>query len=51
VAEVSPYLTLDYPDTGGHAGFVTGPFPGRLEWLPRRLLEFFEEARGRDSTA
>jgi predicted alpha/beta-fold hydrolase len=45
-AEVSQSVTLEYPDTGGHAGFVTGPFPGRLEWLPRRLLEFFEQARG-----
>lgn len=51
MAEVSPYLTLDYPDTGGHAGFVTGPFPGRLEWLPRRLLEFFDQAAGGDSNA
>jgi uncharacterized protein len=51
VAEVSQSVTLEYPDTGGHAGFVTGPFPGRLEWLPRRLLEFFEQARGRESIA
>jgi predicted alpha/beta-fold hydrolase len=40
--EVSPYVTLEYPDAGGHAAFVTGAFPGRLEWLPLRLLDFFE---------
>jgi len=40
--EVSPQVTLEYFDTGGHAAFVTGPFPGRLEWLPKRLLAFFD---------
>jgi uncharacterized protein len=40
--EVSTSVTLEYPDTGGHVAFVTGPFPGRLDWLPRRLLAFFE---------
>ncbi len=38
---VSPQVTLDYPETGGHVGFLTGPFPGKLDWLPRRLLAFF----------
>lgn len=40
-ADVSSSITLDYPDEGGHVGFVTGPFPGRLDWLPRRLLDHF----------
>jgi uncharacterized protein len=39
--EASPAVTLDFPEEGGHAGFVTGPFPGNLTWLPRRILEFF----------
>ncbi len=39
--EVSPQVTLEYPEAGGHAGFVSGPFPGRMDWLPRRLLAFF----------
>jgi hypothetical protein len=39
--EVSPHVTLEYPATGGHVGFVDGPFPGRYTWLPRRILEFF----------
>ncbi|HZP91523.1 MAG TPA: alpha/beta fold hydrolase [Burkholderiales bacterium] len=34
-------IECDFPDTGGHAGFVTGRFPGSLEWLPQRLLDFF----------
>lgn len=40
--DVSPSLTLEYTAEGGHAAFVTGPFPGRLDWLPRRILAFFE---------
>ena len=31
---------LEQPDQGGHVGFCDGPFPGRIDWLPRRLLEF-----------
>ena len=38
---VSPSVTLEFPSQGGHAGFCTGPFPGRLTWLPQRLLAFF----------
>lgn len=39
--EVSAHVELDFPRHGGHAGFVSGPFPGRLDWLPRRMLSFF----------
>ena len=39
--EVSPTVRLEHPATGGHVGFVSGPFPGRLDWLPQRLLHFF----------
>lgn len=42
--EVSDRVTLDFPDAGGHVGFVTGPFPGRLAWLPGRVLDFFRSA-------
>jgi predicted alpha/beta-fold hydrolase len=41
--EVSASVTLDYPDGGGHTGFASGPFPGNLDWLPGRLLDFFSE--------
>lgn len=39
--EVSPQVRLEQPAGGGHVGFVSGPFPGNLDWLPQRLLHFF----------
>jgi len=42
VAEMPDNITLEQPIDGGHVGFVTGPFPGKLTWLPERLCEFFE---------
>ena len=39
--EVSASVTLEYPEAGGHVGFVTGPFPGHLDWLPQHLIEYF----------
>lgn len=42
---VSASVTLEFPAAGGHAGFCTGPFPGRLTWLPERLLDFFSTRR------
>jgi predicted alpha/beta-fold hydrolase len=40
--EVSDTVRLEFPSKGGHVGFVSGPFPGHIEWLPRRILHFFE---------
>ena len=40
--QVSRAVTIDFPQHGGHVGFVSGQLPGRLDWLPRRLLHFFE---------
>ncbi len=40
--EVSAAVTLEFPETGGHVGFVSGPFPGHIRWLPERLLHFFD---------
>jgi uncharacterized protein len=37
-------VVLEYPDTGGHVGFAVGAPPGRLDWLPRRILHFFDNA-------
>lgn len=45
-AEVSPAVTLEQPDTGGHVAFPCGPFPGNLDWLPRRLMQYFDPQRG-----
>jgi len=43
-AEVSAYVALEFSQTGGHVGFVTGKFPGDLSWLPSRILRFFAGA-------
>jgi predicted alpha/beta-fold hydrolase len=39
--DVSPYVTLEQPEQGGHIGFATGAFPGQLDFLPGRLERFF----------
>ncbi len=39
--EVSSAVTLEFPPEGGHAGFMQGPFPGKLSWLPKKILSFF----------
>jgi predicted alpha/beta-fold hydrolase len=42
--EVSAAVKLEFPDRGGHVGFVSGPFPGHIQWLSKRLMHFFEHA-------
>ena len=39
--KASASVMLEFPASGGHAGFLVGPFPGRHTWLPQRLFEFF----------
>ena len=39
--EVGPAVRLEQPAEGGHVGFVSGTWPGRLDWLPQRLVRFF----------
>ena len=39
-------VTLDFPAQGGHVGFTAGALPGRLDWLPRRLIDFLEGGAG-----
>ena len=34
--EVSEFVTLEYPETGGHVGFA-----GRDNWLATRILDYF----------
>lgn len=42
-ADASPYLHPLFPDTGGHVGFVYGPFPWRARrWAEEQILRFFE---------
>src|SRR6266550_280130 len=40
-AEVSRDVVLEHPSQGGHAGFLLGPAPGNLAWLPKRVVHFF----------
>ena len=44
LSDVSPSVRLDLPEEGGHAAFVSGPFPGDIDWMPRRVAAFFEHA-------
>ena len=38
--DVSDSVALDFPREGGHVGFVSGRFPGNLDWLPNRIFKF-----------
>ena len=40
---VSPAVTLELPEQGGHVGFLHGSWPGDSAWLPRRVLTYFEQ--------
>ncbi len=42
--DVSSFVRLEQPAEGGHIGFARDPFPGRIDFVPQRLFEFF--ARG-----
>ncbi len=44
-ADVSPWVRLEQPAAGGHAGFLHGAFPGSATWLPRHLVRFLTIAR------
>jgi len=41
--KAAPCVVLEFPRTGGHAGFLVGPFPGSHRWLPRHLFEFLSK--------
>jgi hypothetical protein len=45
-SQVSGAVRLEFPEEGGHAAFVSGPFPGDIDWMPRRVTAFFEETMG-----
>lgn len=46
--QLSQHVVAEYTEEGGHVGFVTGAFPGKLDWLPKRLLRFFTGLRRSD---
>jgi predicted alpha/beta-fold hydrolase len=41
-ASMSAVVTFEVPHHGGHVGFVHGALPGRIDWLPQRLLAHFD---------
>jgi len=43
---VSTAVRLEFPDEGGHAAFVGAPFPGNIDWMPRRITAFFRGSHG-----
>jgi len=50
--QASSHVRLDYPAQGGHVGFAHGAPPGRLDWLPQKMLTFLEgKADGRAPAA
>jgi len=40
--KAAPCVVLEFPRTGGHAGFMAAPFTGSRDWLPRHLFEFLD---------
>ena len=42
-SQVSGAVRLEFPKEGGHAAFVSGRFPGGIDWMPERVTAFFEE--------
>ena len=47
----SKAVTLEYPETGGHVGFVSGAMPGHLHWLPQRITDFLTAHSNQKSLA
>ena len=41
--QVAVAVKLEIPREGGHVGFTAGSLPGRLDWLPQRVLRFFTD--------
>lgn len=41
--EVSSAVRCEFPEEGGHAGFVAGAFPGTIDWPSQRIISFFQE--------
>ncbi len=39
--EVSTSVATEFPNAGGHVGFVSGEFPGSLNWLAQQIIRFF----------
>lgn len=44
ITEHSAMVAHEHQGAGGHVGFVSGSWPGNLDWLPRRVLKFLMDA-------
>ncbi len=42
IKQLSSCVKADFPDQGGHVGFVCGSIPGHTDWLAQRILQFFQ---------
>ncbi|VVE47571.1 alpha/beta hydrolase [Pandoraea pneumonica] len=42
-ADVGRYVHLLQPANGGHVGFMSGPFPGGMTWMPRTVVDYFRQ--------
>lgn len=40
--EMSSYVTGEFPEEGGHIGFPQGRAPGNINYLPQRIMRFFD---------
>lgn len=45
------HVKLELSTHGGHVGFVSGPPPGRLDWLPQRVLAHLGQYSGNNQVA
>jgi len=45
-AELTDAVHFECPPHGGHVGFLSGAFPGHIDWLPQRLLHHFDRLVG-----
>lgn len=56
-ADVSSDIVLDQPQHGGHVGFLLRHdsglrhMTGRIDWMPARVLRFFDDVLGRQTQA
>ncbi len=41
--EVSSTVEREFPETGGHVGFVSGAFPGSFRWFSNRIITFADK--------
>jgi len=41
--EMSSAIQFECPTSGGHVGFLSGPWPGHIDWLPKRLIASFDK--------